>query len=133
MPDSPSGWLRSLAAEATPGPWSTEALGSEGYGVFGAAAREARRWEPDWSCSPGDTLRELIEMRGWTQAHLAREIGWSLKHVNRVVQGKETISVDFALALESLNFATAEFWMRREGDYRVALARLSAGKETGDE
>lgn len=72
-------------------------------------------------------------MRGWTQAHLAREIGWSLKHVNRVVQGKETISVDFALALESLNFATAEFWMRREGDYRVALARLSAGKETGDE
>ena len=23
MPDSPSGWLRSLAAEATPGPWLT--------------------------------------------------------------------------------------------------------------
>jgi len=82
-------------------------------------------WRPEWTSPPGDTLRELIEMRGWTQAHLAREIGWSLKHVNRVVQGHETISVDFAMALESLDFASAEFWMRREGDYRVGVARAA--------
>ena len=82
-------------------------------------------WRPEWTSPPGDTLRELIEMRGWTQAHLAREIGWSLKHVNRVVQGHETISVDFAMALESLDFGSAEFWMRREGDYRVGVARAA--------
>jgi HTH-type transcriptional regulator/antitoxin HigA len=82
-------------------------------------------WRPGWTSPPGDTLRELIEMRGWTQALLAREIGWSLKHVNRVVQGHETISVDFAMALESLDFGSAEFWMRREGDYRVGIARAA--------
>jgi len=86
-------------------------------------------WRPDWTSPPGDTLRELIEMRGWTQAHLAREIGWSLKHVNRVVQGHETISVDFAMALESLDFGSAEFWMRREGDYRVGVARAALGED----
>lgn len=80
-------------------------------------------WTPDYAIRPGETLRELLEMRGWTQAHLAREIGFSLKHVNQVVQGKATIGVDFALALESLDLGTAEFWVAREGNYRVALAR----------
>ena len=89
-------------------------------------------WRPDWTSPPGDTLRELIEMRGWTQAHLAREIGWSLKHVNRVVQGHETISVDFAMALESLDFGSAEFWMRREGDYRVGIARAALAPKEED-
>lgn len=89
-------------------------------------AQQARSWEPDWTSPPGDTLAELLNMRGWTQAHLAREAGCSLKHVNRVIHGHETISVAFALTLESLDFATAEFWMRREGDYRVGLARRAA-------
>lgn len=83
-------------------------------------------FQPDYASPPGDTLRELLEMRGWTQALLSREMGSSLKHVNRVISGKESVSVAFALALEKLDFASAEFWMHREVDYRVHLARLTA-------
>jgi plasmid maintenance system antidote protein VapI len=97
-----------------------------------AGRTSANEFQPDYAVPPGDTLRELLEMRGWTQALLAREIGWSLKHVNRVIKGHETISVDFALALERLDLGTAEFWIAREGHYRIRIARaaLADAKET---
>ena len=85
-----------------------------------------QKWTPDYAVCPGETLRELLEMRGWTQALLAREIGFSLKHVNQVVQGHASIGVDFALALERLDFGTAEFWMNRETGYRIDLARQAS-------
>jgi HTH-type transcriptional regulator/antitoxin HigA len=80
-------------------------------------------WRPDWTCPPGETLLELIQMRGWTQAHLARMTGFSLKHINRVIKGHENISVHLALKLESLDMGTAEFWVHRDADYRLDLAR----------
>lgn len=82
-------------------------------------------WQPDWTSPPGETLEELIEMRGWTQAHLARELGWSLKHINQVVKGRTGISVELALALERLDFATARFWLHRDADWRLDAALLA--------
>ena len=42
---------------------------------------------PDWVSSPGDTIADLIEERGWTQAEFAKRLGYSAKYVNRLVQG----------------------------------------------
>jgi HTH-type transcriptional regulator/antitoxin HigA len=80
-------------------------------------------WEPDWTVPPGETLAELLEMRGWTQALLAREVGFSQKHINRVIRGWEGISVTLALRLEGLNMGSAQFWMRLDADHRLFLAR----------
>jgi HTH-type transcriptional regulator/antitoxin HigA len=86
-------------------------------------------WRPGWTSPPGDTLRELIEMRGWTQALLAREIGWSLKHVNRWRWSRSTSPAEYAV-MRRLCEA-----MQREGDYRVGIARaaLAPSATAGDD
>ena len=43
---------------------------------------------PDWASPPGDTIVDLIEERGWTQAELAERLGYSARHVSRLVQGR---------------------------------------------
>ena len=55
---------------------------------------------PDWASPPGDTIADLIEERGWTQAELAERLGYSARHVNRLVQGKVALTEDAALRLE---------------------------------
>ena len=42
----------------------------------------------DWVSPPGDTILDLIDERGWTQADLATRLGFSHKHVNQLVKGK---------------------------------------------
>jgi plasmid maintenance system antidote protein VapI len=76
--------------------------------------------------SPGETLAELLEIRGWTKALLSQEIGYTPKHINCVVKGKAPISVGFALALEEARFGSAESWLRRDADYQLAQARAGS-------
>lgn len=86
-------------------------------------------WEPEWASPPGDTLIEALQERGWTQAYLARESGFTQKHINQVVKGKASVGVRFAVALETLSVGTARFWLHREADYRLALYRLQAKED----
>ena len=79
---------------------------------------------PDWASPLGDTIVGLIEERGWTQAELAERLGYSAKHVNRLVQGKVALTEDAALRLELVLGASAGFWLTREARYRERIARL---------
>ena len=81
---------------------------------------------PDWASQPGDTIADLIEERGWTQAELAERLGYSARHVNRLVQGKVALTEDAALRLEPVLGASAGFWLTREARYRERAARLKA-------
>ena len=83
---------------------------------------------PDWASPPGDTIADLIEERGWTQAELAERLGYSAKHVNRLVQGKVALTEDAALRLEPVLGASAGFWLTREARYRERAARLKAAR-----
>lgn len=81
-------------------------------------------FEPDWSVHPGETLREILETSGITQAGLAREMGVSQKHMNFVVQGKSRITVQFAVRLErALGAPTADFWMNLQTQHDLHEAR----------
>lgn len=85
-------------------------------------------WEPNWVSPPGDTLAEVLTDRGWTQALLARETGFSQKHINQVVKGKASIGVHLAIALEDQAMGSARFWLHREADYQLGLARQERAK-----
>ena len=82
---------------------------------------------PDWVSPPGDTIVDLIEERGWTQAELASRLGYSAKHVNQMVKGKVPLTEDAALRLERVLGGSAGFWLAREARYRGHSARLAAG------
>lgn len=80
-------------------------------------------FEPDWLSPPGDTIADVLEERGWSQAEFAQRSGYTAKHVNQLLRGKAPISEDTALRLERVLGSTARFWLQREAEYREALAR----------
>ena len=75
-------------------------------------------------------MHQRIEERGWTQAELAERLGYSAKHVNRLVQGKVALTEDAALRLEPVLGASAGFWLTREARYPAP--RLAGGLELLD-
>ena len=84
---------------------------------------ERREFQPEWVSPPGDTIADLLEERGWTQADLAQRTGYSKKFVNQLVKGRVSLSGEAAFRLENVFGAPARFWMNREAQYREGLER----------
>lgn len=78
---------------------------------------------PDWVATPGESINDLLEERGWTQAELAKRTGFTSKHVNLLLKAKAPISEDTALRLERVLGSTARFWLNLEAQYREHVAR----------
>jgi len=78
---------------------------------------------------PGDTLRDLLEERGISQAYLAARTGRAKKTINEIIQGKAPITTAMALDLELALGIEAEFWNRREQLYREHLERLARKRQ----
>ena len=49
---------------------------------------------------PGETIADVLEARGITQAELATRTGMTPAYVSNVIAGKKDISTNFAMALE---------------------------------
>ena len=84
---------------------------------------EATAFEPDWLSPPGDTIADVLEERGWSQAEFAQRIGCTTKHVNQLIRGRAAVSEDTALHLERVLGGTARVWLQREAEYQEAFAR----------
>ena len=80
-------------------------------------------YRPSSVSPPGDTLSELIEERGMSQAELARRMDRPLNAINEIVSGNKEITEDTALELERVLGTPAHFWLARESRYREFLAR----------
>ncbi len=87
---------------------------------------------PDWVSPPGDTIQDIIEEKGWTQASLAERLGYSEKHVNQLIKGKVPLTEDAAIRLERVLGSTVRFWLAREAEYRESSARLEATKKVAE-
>lgn len=81
---------------------------------------------PDWISTPGETIADLLEERGWSQVDFATRTGFTPKHVHLLLQGKAAISEDTALRLERVLGSSARFWMNLETQYREQLLRREA-------
>lgn len=93
----------------------------------------ADAFSPDWISAPGETIEDMLEERGWSQAELADRTGFTRKHVNDLVKGRAAISPETALRLESVLGSSAEFWLTREAQYREALERRRSRDALGAE
>ena len=71
-----------------------------------------RRREPT---SPGEILREeFLVPLGMTQKQLADHLGCDVKVINRLVNGRTSVSAEMALKLGATFRTTAEFWLNAQ-------------------
>ena len=80
-------------------------------------------FQPDWVSPPGDTIADLLEEKGWTQAEFAQRCGYTTKHASLLINGKAAITEDTAIKLERVLGSSARFWLVREAQYRETIAR----------
>lgn len=88
-------------------------------------ARENKYW-PDVAIPPGETLLEILEENGMTQADLAERTGRPKKTINEIIKGKVAITPETAIQLEMVLKVPARFWNNLEMNYRETLARIDA-------
>lgn len=77
---------------------------------------------------PGEILREeFLVPLGMTQKSLADHLGCDVKVVNRIVNGRTSVTAEMALRLGSTFRTTAEFWLNAQKavDLYEAARRLS--------
>ncbi len=84
---------------------------------------------PDTASAPGETLEEVLESRGMSQAELAERTGRPKKTINEIVKGKAAITPETALQFERVLGIPASFWIAREQNYRESLARAKEAFE----
>lgn len=86
------------------------------------------KFEPDYAVLPGDSLLEILEHLGMSQADLAERTGRTTKTINEIIKGKAPITPETALQFERVFGTPATFWNNRERNYRETLARLEEKK-----
>ena len=65
--------------------------------------------------TPGEILREeFLKPLGMTQQQLAKHLGCDIKVINRVVNGRTSISAELALKLAAAFNTSAEFWINAQ-------------------
>lgn len=83
----------------------------------------AAEFQPDWASPPGETIAEILDLRGWALPDFAARIGTSLARAREIVSGGGAIDGPLARRLESVLGPSTTFWMQREQDYRESLDR----------
>ncbi|MUG97171.1 HigA family addiction module antidote protein [Scytonema sp. UIC 10036] len=81
------------------------------------------QYTPNYVSAPGETLQEVLEERGMSQAELAERTGRPKKTINEIINGKAAITPETALQFERVLGIPASFWNNRERRYREAQAR----------
>lgn len=74
---------------------------------------------------PGETLKEILEDRHYTQKELALRTGFSEKHISKVLSGKNNISPKFAKQLQYVfNNIPSSFWNNLQRIYDEEMEKL---------
>lgn len=79
--------------------------------------------------SPGEILREeFLLPLSMTQKQLADHLGCDVKVVNRIVNGRTSVSAEMALRLGATFGTTAEFWLNAQKAVDLHRASLHIGQ-----
>jgi len=83
-----------------------------------------RPFEPNWASAPGETIADCIEHVGMSRLELGEQLGLCSMKVKQLFEGELAITPALAEKLEQVVGSTAQFWLNREANYRVSLARI---------
>ena len=82
---------------------------------------------------PGETIFDILEERGISQADLAASTGVSAAYVSNVIAGKKDISAKFAFALEYALDVPKSFWLNLQANYDAELLELNENQTITEE
>jgi len=74
---------------------------------------------------PGETIADVLEDRGITQAELAARTGVSPAYISSLISGKKNISTKFAMSLEYALNVPKSFWLNLQANYDAELLELN--------
>jgi HTH-type transcriptional regulator/antitoxin HigA len=83
-------------------------------------------YNPDVVSPPGETLAEVLQERGMTQAALAELLGRPKEAIRDIIHGKVPMTKDDALRLARVLRVPADFWIMRERQYSLFLEESEA-------
>jgi addiction module HigA family antidote len=76
---------------------------------------------------PGKVLNEVyMKEMNLNQSQLAELLGCLPKKINEIVNGKRSISPQFAIELEAAIGTSAEMWVRMQAEYELWITREKA-------
>ena len=78
---------------------------------------------------PGYFIREQMEYRNWTQEDLAEVMGMTIKHVNKVLQDKQSITLDTAKILGEIFETSPQYWLNLDTNYQLWLNQEKSEKQ----
>jgi len=80
---------------------------------------------------PAATLRDSLEAEGWSVTEFATRLEISRSTAYRLLNAQCGISREVAVALESIGWSNAAFWMRRQAYHDLALVRRRKSNAVG--
>ena len=83
----------------------------------------ANNLNPSNPIHPGEMIKDEIEYRGISQKALAKEIGVPASVLNEVLNGKRSVTTEYALLLEAALGIEADLWLRLQADYNKQIAK----------
>lgn len=89
---------------------------------------ETTKYIPTHPIPPGETIQDVLDERGISQAELAQRLNRPLKTVNEIIKGKASITPETALQLEQVLGIPAHFWINLESQYREVMLRIELRK-----
>ncbi len=79
---------------------------------------------------PGYFIREQMEYRNWTQEDLAEVMGMTIKHINKILQDKQSITTSTAKILSEIFETTPQYWLNLDTNYQLWLHHEKTEKES---
>ncbi|MCI0343111.1 MAG: HigA family addiction module antitoxin [Planctomycetales bacterium] len=79
--------------------------------------------------SPGEILsEEFLRPLSMTQKQLADHVGCDVKVINRIVNGRSSVTAEMALKLAAAFRTTPEFWLNAQRAVDLLRARRGVGR-----
>lgn len=74
---------------------------------------------------PGELIKDELKERGMTQKQLAAETGIKPSVLSETINGKRSLSLNVAVALEKAMGIPADIWMNMQTQYNLDTAQIS--------
>jgi HTH-type transcriptional regulator / antitoxin HigA len=89
----------------------------------------AQKIKPAIKFGPGYFIKEQMEYRSWTQDELAEVMGMTSKHINKILNDKQPITLDTAKVLAEVFDTSPQYWINLDSNYRLWLNAIPTEKE----
>lgn len=84
---------------------------------------------PARNLGPGYFIREQMEYRNWSQEDLSEVMSITPKHLNKILQDKQAITLDMAKILGEVFETSPQYWLNLDANYRLWLETEKSEKE----